>query len=81
MSGRTTYLIEKLDPNNGDDCEWEQYNLGVVEEGFFRTEATFFSEAMAFKCKAALEWLESLEEFTMEFQPRAKKRPTRSKAK
>lgn len=66
---KNQWVIEKLSPDDGDDTDWDSYNLGIVEEGFFRTVGTFFDEHDATKFRAAIEWLESLEEFTISAAP------------
>lgn len=58
---KNVWLIEKHDPADGDDVEWEQYSLGICEDGFFRPIGVFYSEEDAVKFRAAIQWLESLE--------------------
>jgi len=66
---KNQWVIERLSPSENDDVEWDSFNLGIVEEGFFRTVGTFFSEEDALKFKGSVEWLETLEEFTISAAP------------
>lgn len=66
---KNQWVIERLDPEDGASVDFEVFNLGIVEEGFFRTVGTFFDENDATKFRAAIEWLETLEEFTISAAP------------
>jgi hypothetical protein len=79
--GKNVYLIERLDPNDGDDVEWTQFNLGISEDGFFRTVATFFDENDALKFKAAVEWYEDLESFQLSITAPTRAIPPKTKRK
>ena len=65
------WVIERLDPNDGDDVEWEQWNIGIDEEGYFRVIYSCFSEEDATRCVTAVRFLETFEDGRM-FIPEAK---------
>jgi hypothetical protein len=66
---KSEWVIQRHDPDAGDDCDWQQFELGTVTDGYFLTIATFWDEADALKFRSAIQWLETLEEFTISAAP------------
>ncbi len=56
------WVLARLDPNEGDDVDWESFNIGLVEDGVFRTVFTCFSEEDARYALAAFRWFDTFKD-------------------